>query len=339
MFSSLLNDKPTAMPMNNFHAVSARTKTALIATAGVLLLAAFMWWRGEKSNNVASSHAEIAESGSALERADSTGARKKYAHGDISLSSSAQFDARSLLNSSDKHRWIEAHRQFLSKMTPSAIWNVLMAPGIADQVQSKSIRLHYLQPCLSILGRDEVSSITKKSAQLDACADLAKASSLHALRAEYSKLNSDVELQTADHRIPIPDPKKLDQAHLEQEWNLARTQFSQIDDPYLAGMAVRHMWWTHSPDISADWSEILALSSAQQDQLMQVVARDVSCQMAGGCSSYSPWTISFCTTQPGAICPPGSTFDEIVALNLSQVQLALRQRILDNLSQLKGVSP
>lgn len=243
--------------------------------------------------------------------------------------------AQALLRGQTKDRWLVASRSYLKYLSPSQLWDVLTSSGIADQLQSKAMRSQILRPCVAEIEKINTDPNVRKSVVSDACSDLKAVGDIDYLRSNSRSLSSDVDFQTADYRIPIPDPRTLNADQMRQEWDLAKGQIRGSDDPYLVSSAVRHLWWTQSPDLLADWSEVEALSSFQQDQLMQLVATDLPCAMLSSCGPNSPWTIAFCASQPGMVCPPGSSLDDIANLNFSQVQLDLRQRILARLLQLQ----
>jgi hypothetical protein len=131
----------------------------------------------------------------------------------------------------------------------------------------------------------------------------------------------------------MPAARELDEEKLGSEENLAESQIKQKDDPFLAATGMRHLWWTESADILSDWSKIDALDHYQQDRLMQIVATDIACNAVAICGPNSPWTIAYCGLEAGTICPSGMSFEEVVSLNLSPMELDLRQEILANLSK------
>ena len=237
-----------------------------------------------------------------------------------------------LLTSRDKNRWVTAEHLYLKNMPLSELYRTISAPAVSDQLQAKSMRYQILGPCLAFI--QGATAQLANSLVDHGCSELTKVDDADHLHDQYMTLKHDPELQAADYRIPMSDPTKLSDDQRQTEWTLAENQISTSQDPYLVGSAVRHLWWSQSPDLAPDWSTIAALDSYQQDILMQFIATDSSCMVVGGCGPESPWTISFCATEPHVLCPPGSSFDTVATLNLSPIQQTLRQQILSRIRQL-----
>ena len=256
------------------------------------------------------------------------------------MQSADSFDVKSaaiaaLLGASPQS-WNAAQRKYLSRLDLVDAWDVLMAPGVVDQIPAKSLRESLLLGCSGYIQfpaqfaeqRGDVSLLKSQCAKLLARGDRQYFGS------QTLGLASDQAFNAIESRASGPDYRHLSGDDYTKQQTIELARLTQNSDPWLAASAVRALFAMQSPIISDDWSQFMAFNEYQRDRIRQTLATDVACQMTGYCGPNSPWTIEYCTLVNRTQCAAGMSYEDIVRLNMSQAELDLRQRMLDKLSQL-----
>src|SRR5438445_1015711 len=121
-----------------------------------------------------------------------------------SVTTLADYDAKSILRGDDKNKWVTAYK-FLSNLPLSDLWDILDAPGISDQLQSKAARQQLLRACIPALKKKGNAPLMATQSLVDvACSDLAKVGDATYFTNEYMKLSADKDFQDPDYKITIP---------------------------------------------------------------------------------------------------------------------------------------
>lgn len=244
-------------------------------------------------------------------------------------------ELKAQLATQGKNAWRQVLSHDFSGLSVSDIWDLVNSPDISDQLQSKLTRDQLARACINSLSElDSGGSLSnsKSSALSVACAKLHEVVSLKDLASNAMKLQTDLEYLSAPAHVLSLSPTKAKDADREQINVIAKQALGQADDPWFAKAGFKALWEQKSPDIVDDWTEIQLLSQFQKGRLKEVVSIDVACSIMGGCGPENPWTLEYCAIMTSTQCPVGSSFDQIASLNLSQVELDLRKRILTNIS-------
>lgn len=223
-----------------------------------------------------------------------------------------------------KQGWLQALRQYFPGVSLAEAWDILSAPGVADQFAAKAIRNQIIDVCLNPPSGGNSGLVQER------CASLRKAHSQEYLRQEYDKIQADQDYWLSDARLRGELPEKLSPKDLASDRAVAERQAFQSDDPWLAESGVTKLIALKSPLLLSDWSQTGGLTQDQLGYVLDTIPVDRACQLIGSCDANSFFTLRYC--RAGMVCPAGASFEEIVQLNLNQVQLALRQQILSNLA-------
>ena len=233
-----------------------------------------------------------------------------------------------LLGSTRPDRWLVAWRTTLANMDAGSLRSVVNDPRIAAQAEAKELRLQIVLGCNVSMGKAELEGRTEDDLVADWCSAFSALGGSLYLNEAGRALADDEGLQAAPFRVLWT--RKLDGTPAEKaaEQSFLESTFRNASEPWSIERSIRALWNYRSPLLTDEWNDVEKLSKFQQSRLRHAAAIMVTCRETRDCDAASVWTVEFCSTTPGAACPRGAGFDEVMRQNLSPHELALLQKIM-----------
>lgn len=264
----------------------------------------------------------------------------------VTSASSAQADAAAMLASGDAAAWRNIERKYFNTLSPGQLWQLLSAPGVADQFESKVTRSSVATNCSVILGLISAGRALPRSAteslQTAYCAKLEQAIGKDAVFEQARQLANDHDYES--HLGNGVGPKDLSPIQLADNNRLLASILSDTTDPYQASVTVSTLFDNHSPLITDDWNAIdgpatlgLGINPVARYNLEMALRISTACTLIGGCGPSNPWTLEFCSSA-GIACTPGMDLQAAISYNLPPRVLQMYRQIMARLQQAMGAA-
>ena len=323
--------------------LSPRRALLLLLVAAALLagLATYRWLSSPGARPAHRPEARHTPAHESAARADFPG--KNGTGPDEALPSAPTRDADALedtidvLSSHDRDRWI-AGAQMLSRLKPSRQWQVLNAPGVADQPVAKALREKIVTGCsvsMSVLRVQREggtplggpSGLQSRPMVLDWCRDLLDTHSVDYYFAQARALGQAHVQFSPEVFVPAFEKDELSASEQQEMDALLIKRLQQADNPLQIQQLVLNLWDLRSKLFAQDWPHVDSLSRFQQQRLQQALAVAVACRASHSCGPMGMSVIHFCALMPGTRCEPGQPLDALLRTNMSQFEYDLLQQM------------
>jgi hypothetical protein len=231
-----------------------------------------------------------------------------------------------LLRTANADRWQVAWRDYFAGMPPLELWNLVSRPELIDQPEAKMVREQIARSCLLGLVREQQHK-DGRDLLMAWCEPFVALGGDAFMREQTNALVNDEVLRSAPFSVLELKHFRGSRQEREEEQAFLETTFRRASDPWSLRASTFSLFAYRSTLVSDDWSEFEMLSRDQRYRLGWIVSMQAACRETRDCGVRSVWTAELCATVKGFVCRDGEDFSQIIARNVSPIELALINRI------------
>jgi hypothetical protein len=235
-------------------------------------------------------------------------------------------EVRQLAQSGNPDRWKAIEKKYLNQLTPAELWDVLNAPGVAEESESKQLQNSIANVCgiraqFDEAGQPRPRLYANNAVVDDYCNEMKSVGDSQSFFQKMQAFQQDAGFLSDANNVSL-STKGMDTLSLADMGQALRDQLFGSQDPWQMQHSI-HDLVSYDPGlISPDPNAISALSASERSNLYTALSYAVPCASIGGCSALNPLTVEYCA-RVGNICASGMSINSAIQNNLPPGEIPL----------------